>query len=190
MVKFSIIVPLYNKAQYIEKALRSVLGQTCSDYELIVINDGSRDDSLVIAERVLDGSVATIINQENAGVSTARNNGVVASHGEYICFLDADDWWEPTFLEKINAFIEDYPEAKLWCSNYYYVKNSKSVVKLNIPTGYFNYCCTYANNLCMPIWTGVTCLSRDVFDEFGGFRSHLKFGEDFDLWIRIGLQRE
>ena len=187
-MRFSVIVPLYNKAPYVKKALSSVLCQTFTDYELIVVNDGSTDDSLTVAKEALVGTGARIIDQENAGVSVARNNGVAASVGEYVCFLDADDWWEPTFLERMNLLIDEFPEAMLWCSNYYYVKNCKPLVKLNIPTGYFNYCRQYSNNLCMPIWTGAVCIIREVFDEFGGFVPGLRLGEDFDLWIRIALK--
>ena len=113
-MRFSVIIPLYNKAPYVGKALRSVLGQTFPEYELIVVNDGSKDDSLAVAEHVLEGSGATVISQENAGVSTARNNGVAASHGDYICFLDADDWWEPTFLEKMSQFIDEFTDAGIY----------------------------------------------------------------------------
>ena len=135
--KLSVIIPLYNKAPYVKKALESVCHQTYSDYELIVINDGSTDDSCMIAEKYLqgmDGINYQLITQENAGVSAARNNGVAQASGEYISFLDADDWWEPTFLEKMAKFIEDYPEAGLYASNYMYYKPGKTHVALNIPT--------------------------------------------------------
>lgn len=187
-MRFSVIIPLYNKESYIEKTLRSVLSQTFRNYELIVVNDGSRDNSFAVAEKVLSGvGNARIVNQENAGVSTARNNGIDAAQGEYICFLDADDWWEPRFLEEMDRLIKDYPDAGLYCTNYYYVHNKKSVVKLDIPTGYFNYCKEYARTLCM-IATSSCCSSRAVLTEMGGFKPHLKLGEDFDLWIRIALK--
>lgn len=187
-MRFSVIVPLYNKAPYVEKALKSILAQTFTDYELVVVNDGSLDNSLDVARKTLEGSNATIIDQKNSGVSTARNNGVAASRGDYICFLDADDWWEPTFLEKMNVFVDEYPEAKLFATNYNYIKNGKAHVKLDVPTGYFNYCKVYSENLSMPVWTGAVCMPRSVFDEFGGFKPYLKLGEDFDLWIRIALK--
>lgn len=187
-MRFSVIVPLYNKVPYIEKALRSVLSQTFKDYEVIVVNDGSSDNSLSVAEKVLSvvGN-ARIINQENTGVSTARNNGIAVANGEYICFLDADDWWEPTFLEEMDRLIKVYPDAGLYCTNYYYVHNRKSVVKLDIPTGYFNYCKEYARTLCM-IATSSSSSSKAILTEMGGFKPHLKLGEDFDLWIRIVLK--
>lgn len=187
-MRFSVIIPLYNKESYIEKTLVSVLSQTFKNYEVIVINDGSSDNSLAVAEKVLCGIWnVRIINQENSGVSVSRNNGIAAANGEYICFLDADDWWEPRFLEEMDRLIKDYPDAGLYCTNYYYVHNKKSVVKLDIPTGYFNYCKEYARTLCM-IATSSCCSSRAVLTEMGGFKPHLKLGEDFDLWIRIALK--
>ena len=191
-MKFSVIIPLYNKAPYVEKALESVCRQTYSDYELIVINDDSTDDSCMIAEKYLqgmDGINYRLITQENAGVSTARNNGVAASKGEYVAFLDADDWWEPTFLEKMAQLIEDYPEAGLYASNYMYYKPGKTHVAVsNIETGYFNYPKSYYEGGAMPIWTGATMIPRRVMDEMGGFPLGIKLGEDFLLWAKIAMQ--
>lgn len=190
-MRFSVIIPLYNKAPYLVKAIKSVLNQTCQDFELVVVDDGSSDDSLFVACSVLKNCTIPyqLIHQENAGVSTARNNGVGVSCGEYLCFLDADDWWTPSFLERMNDLIRDYPEAGIYGTNYYYVKNGRqSVCVTTAETGYINYCRVYAERLEMPLWTGAVCVPRTVFDEFGGFRSHLKLGEDFDLWIRISLK--
>lgn len=187
-MRFSVIIPLFNKAPYIEKTLRSALDQTFRDFEVVVVNDGSTDTSKEVAEAVLAGVAnARIIDQKNAGVSTARNTGIAAAIGEYVCFLDADDWWEPTFLEEIDKLIDEYPNAGLYCTNYYYVHNGKSTVKLDIPTGYFNYCKEYARTLCM-IATSSCCCSKAILIEMNGFKPHLKLGEDFDLWIRIALK--
>ncbi len=190
-MRFSVIIPLYNKALYVVKAIESVLHQTCQDFELVVVDDGSSDDSLSVARSVLEKCVTPyqLIHQGNAGVSTARNNGVGASCGEYLCFLDADDWWAPSFLERMNDLICDYPEAGIYGTNYYYVKNGRqSVCVTTAETGYINYCRVYAEKLEMPLWTGAVCIPRFIFNEFGGFRSHLRLGEDFDLWIRIALK--
>lgn len=198
---FSIIIPLYNKEPYIEKALKSVKKQTFEDYELIVVDDGSKDDSAIIAESCLDelwGDNPTqvrLIRQNNTGVSTARNNGVDVSHGEYICFLDADDWWEPTFLEEMSQLITNYPDAGIYGTNYTIVNETKHktriapiAVEKDFQSGYINYCQVYAKTLAMPLWTGAVCIPRSIFGEFGGFKSHLTLGEDFDLWIRIALK--
>ena len=133
---FSIIIPLYNKAPYIEKALSSIVSQTFQDYELIVIDDGSKDDSASIAEKLIhnqwgDGSKAKLIRQSNSGVSTARNNGVAASHGDYICFLDADDWWEPTFLEEMAKLIQDYPDAGIYGTGYTII-NERNLIRTEV----------------------------------------------------------
>ena len=191
-MRFSVIIPLYNKMPYIRKALESVATQSFRDFELIVIDDGSTDGSLVVAQQTLrekPGLKYTVLQQANAGVSTARNNGVAASSGDFICFLDADDWWEPTYLEKMNGFIRDYPEAGIYGTNYYYVKSGRRHICVeNLETGYIHYCQAYASKLQMPLWTGAVCIPRRIFEEFDGFRPHLRLGEDFDLWIKVALK--
>ena len=196
-MKFSIIIPLYNKAPYIRKALESVLAQTYTDYELIIVDDGSTDGSAEIAEAFLQDLASRLsplafrlLKQKNAGVSAARNNGFSVSSAEYIAFLDADDWWEPTYLEHMAQLIEDYPDAGLYACNYVYYKPGKTHVALNIPTGYINYPKTYYESDAMPVWTGAAIIQRKVFDEAGGFREHLWMAEDFDLWIRIALNNK
>ena len=191
---FSIIIPLYNKAPYIEKALRSVLFQTYKEFEIIVMDDGSKDNSYEIAKSVLlETSNYKLQTQPNQGVSTARNNAVKLAKYPYICFLDADDWWAPTFLEEIKALIEQFPNAGIYGSGYYIVKNGINReapigVDINFERGEINYCQVYAKTLCMPLWTGAVCLSKKNFEEEEGFKPKLKLGEDFDLWIRIAMK--
>ena len=212
-MKFSVIIPLYNKAPYVCKALESVLAQTYIDYEVIVVDDGSTDDSARIAEEYIrevkgyrlevkgeENSKADtnaynlspinykLIRQANAGVSAARNNGVAQSHGEYIAFLDADDWWELTYLERMAQLIEDYPEAGLYACNYVYYKPGKTHVALNIPTGYINYPKAYYEGGAMPVTSISVAIPRNVYDEMGGFPLGIKLGEDFLLWAKIALQ--
>ena len=188
-MKFSVIIPLYNKAPYVRKALESVCAQTYRDYELIIINDGSTDNSAIVADEYLkttDGIDYKIINQPNAGVSAARNAGVALSRAEYIAFLDADDWWEPTYLERMAQLINDYPDAGLYASNYIYYKPCKTHVAVNnVETGYFNYPKAYFEGNAMPVWTGATMIPRRVLDEMGGFPLGIKLGEDFLLWAQI-----
>ena len=192
-MRFSVIIPLYNKAPYVRKALESVLDQTFRDFELIVVDDGSTDESLSVAQLVLkDTQVQHIIlHQSNAGVSTARNNGVAVSNGDYLCFLDADDWWAPTFLEKMDGLLWDYPDAGIYGVNYYYVKNGiERVCVKDAKTGYINYCRVYFEGMVMPLTSISVCIPRSVFERFCGFKPHLIFGEDFDLWIRIALKEK
>lgn len=214
-MKFSIIIPLYNKAPYIRKALESVFAQTYTDYELIVVDDGSSDNSAEIVESILQeankairllgeqdltssphrlsdsdfaSSPVLLVKQQNQGVSAARNNGVAASSGDYIAFLDADDWWEPTFLEKMAKLIEDYPEAGLYASNYIYYKPGKTRVAINdIATGYFNYPKAYYEGGAMPVTSISVAIPRNVYDEMGGFPLGIKLGEDFLLWAKIAM---
>lgn len=191
---FSVIIPLYNKAPYVAKAIESVLGQTYRDFEVIVIDDGSTDQSLEVAKTFENKSI-TIISQPNSGVSTARNNGVKLAKHPYICFLDADDWWHPTFLEEMKQLITDFPDAGIYGSGYYIVKNGKErIAPIGVPQGFergiIDYCEVYAKTLCMPIWTGAVIVPKNIFDEEGGFKSQLKLGEDFDLWIRIVLKHK
>ncbi len=193
---FSVIIPLYNKAPYVAKAIGSVLSQTFTDYELIVVDDGSRDDSAEIAAKAIEGKAnCRMIRQENAGVSVARNNGVAASQGECLCFLDADDWWEPAFLEEMAKFVEEYPDAGIYGTNYTIVNETKRKTRVadigveeGFEKGYINYCKAYSQTMYMPLWTGAVCIPRPVFDTMGGFPAGIKLGEDFLLWIRIALK--
>lgn len=222
--KVSIIIPLYNKAPYVTKAIESVKVQTFTDWECIVVNDGSTDNSKAVVEEwilnVNDHQSAInhslipfrLIDQENAGVSAARNHGISLSTGEYVCFLDADDWWAPTFLEEMVRFAKEYPDAGLYAANYWYCKPGKTHVAVKKVygvectmyedegwRGYMNYPKTYCAGE-MPIWTGAVMIPRAVLEEVRGkneevrtkideyFPLEIKLGEDFLLWSRITLQ--
>lgn len=187
---FSVILPLFNKAPYVKKTIESVLNQTYGDFELIIIDDGSTDDSFQVAQLAIGrDSRCKIIHQDNKGVGTARNNGFQESSGEYVCFIDGDDWWAPAFLEKMLWLIGNYSEAGIYGSNYYYVKNGRSRVCVkNAETGYINYCKVYGEGMAMPLTSITVAVRSSVFKEFGGFSPILKLGEDFDLWVRIALK--
>ena len=197
-MQFSVIIPLYNKAPYVAKAIRSVLAQSFRDYELIVIDDGSKDESADIARQVIEGQKnCRLIYQENAGVSIARNNGVTVSQGDYLCFLDADDWWEPSFLKEMSKLIEEYPEAGIYGANYTIVNETKhktqvaSVgVGVGFEKGYINYCQVYAKTLIMPLTSISVAIPRLIFYETGGVPQGIKLGEDFLLWIQIALKHK
>lgn len=195
MTLFSVIIPLYNKAPYVRKTIESVLGQTFDDYELIIIDNGSTDGSSEIVAEFTDPRIQIVRLEENIGVSNARNKGVELSTAPYITFLDADDWWEPTFLEEMAGLIERHPNAGIYGTGYYIVKNSKKrVAPVGVEEGFtegeINYCNVYAKTLCMPLTSITVAMSRTIFDEMGGFKPYLKLGEDFDLWIRIALKHK
>jgi hypothetical protein len=193
---FSIIIPLYNKAPYVAKAIHSVLGQTFSDYEFIIVDDGSKDNSAEMAANSINNhEQCRLIRQDNQGVSMARNNGVANSQGEYLCFLDADDWWEPTFLEEMAKLIEEFPNAGIYGVNYTIINETKHKTRVaqigvenGFEKGYINYCQAYAKTMYMPLWTGAICIPRNIFDEMHGFPKGIKLGEDFILWIHIALK--
>ena len=199
---FSVIIPLYNKAAYIERAIQSVLSQTFQEFELIVVDDGSTDDSfaqLSVISQQLSVDVPEIykkirvFQQQNQGVSTARNNGVKLAKYDYIAFLDADDSWETTYLEEMKGLIATYPNAGIYGSSYFIVKNGKKRiapigVEKNFDRGLINYCQVYSKTLCMPLWTGATIIRKSIFDLENGFNPRLKLGEDFDLWIRVAIK--
>ena len=185
-MRFSVIIPLYNKEAYVRKALESVIAQTFKDFECIVVDDGSTDNSADVVRELVNDRFR-LIRQPNAGVAAARNNGVKASKGEYVCFLDADDWWEANFLEEMDRLIEEYPDAGLYATNYVYYKPGKTHVALSLPRGYIDYPKAYYEGSSMPVWTGATCMLRKVFDEMGGFPLGIKLGEDFLLWAKTAL---
>lgn len=195
-MRFSVVIPLYNKAPYVVKAIQSVLVQSFTDYELVIVDDGSKDDSREIAHAAIKGlEHCRLLSQENAGVSMARNKGVAVSRGDYLCFLDADDWWEPTFLEEESKLIEEFPDAGIYGTNYTIVNETKHKTRVapvgvdaGFEKGYINYCQVYAKTMAMPMWTGAVCMPRTVFDEMGGFPKGIKLGEDFLLWIRVALK--
>ena len=124
-MKYSVIVPLYNKERYIERTLKSIFAQSFDDYELIVVDDGSTDQSYSIAQKLMGTGVSnrSLVHQENSGVAAARNKGAALAKGDFICFLDSDDWWEPNFLKEIDTLTIHCPDAGLYGSSFYIVKN-------------------------------------------------------------------
>lgn len=191
-MRFSVIIPLYNKAPYVRKALESIVSQTYKDWELIIVDDGSTDGSAAICEDFINSLTPSLINslrlirQPNSGVAKARNVGVENSSAPFVCFLDADDWWAPTYLEEMDKLITEYPDAGLYATNYIYYKPGKTHVALKLERGYMNYSEAYLHGE-MPVWTGATCMPRRVFDEKGGFPVGIKLGEDFLLWAKTAL---
>jgi len=185
--RVSVIMPLFNKAPYVKKAVGSVLAQSFRDWELIVVDDGSTDGGPQVVLDLADER-CHVYSQGNLGVSAARNSGVRLAKGELLAFLDADDWWDTDFLKEMVSFADKYPEAGLWASNYWYAKRGKTRVAVNQETGYFNYPKSYLRNDAMPTWTGAVLLRKENFEQVGGFPLGIKLGEDFLLWSKIALK--
>lgn len=188
---FSVVIPLYNKEDFVEKSIESVLNQTLQNFELIVVNDGSTDKSVDKVSKYQNTKLK-IITQKNSGVSSARNKGILEAQYPYIAFLDADDWWETEFLSAIYNLTTDYPECKVFATSYFKVKNTKKVkFKSNLPENYkgeINYFSSYSSNWWMPITSSSVVIKKDSIVNIGGFNTNLKFGEDIDLWLRLAIK--
>lgn len=113
----SIIIPLYNKADFVTSAIQSVLNQSHQDFEIIVVDDGSVDDSASLVRAIPDQRIK-LIQQANKGVSCARNKGIDLATGDIVCFLDADDWYLPIYLETIVLMAVRYPEISCFASHF------------------------------------------------------------------------
>jgi len=187
---FSVIIPLYNKEKYIKNTIESVLNQDFTDFEILVINDGSTDNSLKQVEMFSDGRIK-IFNQENQGVSVARNLGIEQSKGKYICFLDADDYWYPYFLSQKYKYIGLLPEQKVFTSAFELEFKNKIIpcvysIKKTADYQVVDY--FEASEKKHPvIGTSTSVFKRSVFEKTGVFDVRFRAGQDSDLWIRVGL---
>ncbi len=190
---FSIIIPLYNKAYSIEGCINSVLSQSYPDFEVIVVNDGSTDNSLSIVSSSFSDEIARgiikVIDQPNQGVSVARNNGTLTAQSNFICFLDADDEWKPDFLHNMKSLIEDYPEAALYCLQHETKSLNQHPVKNRCY--YKNGFRGYVNNFYKASLFGSiansskVCVVKKDLMSIGGFPENQKSGEDLYLWMEL-----
>lgn len=179
---FSIIIPLYNKSPFIQRAIDSVLNQSFKDYEVIVVNDGSTDGGGELVAK-LYGDKVNLINQTNQGVSVARNTGISKAKFDYIAFLDADDYWHPQYLEFVAQVINENPKVSIIGTHY----DSHMLAEYPI-LNYFtlqNYFNQAARNT--RFFTSATVLYRSFFHHQEGFDPTLSLGEDIDVWLRASL---
>jgi glycosyltransferase involved in cell wall biosynthesis len=190
----SVVIPLYNKAAYIERAVRSVLVQTFQDFEILVIDDGSRDGGAELVQTFKDSRIH-LIQQENAGVSAARNKGIMESRGDLIAFLDADDAWEQEFLEIILRLSNKYPEAGLYCTAYNIVlpdgRKRKAKIKAIPSSPWEGILPNYFRAAALgdpPVCASALCIPRHIFDTAGMFPVGETSGEDVDMWFRVALK--
>jgi glycosyltransferase involved in cell wall biosynthesis len=186
---FSIVIPLYNKANYIENTLKSVLNQTFTDYEIIIVNDGSTDDSVTKVKEFNDSRIQ-LFNQKNQGASVARNLGIEKAKYEYIAFLDADDLWMTNHLEILNALIQNFPNAGIFASRYELVfNNGKNDIPnfKGISADYEGIIPDYfETSLPYPIATSSSIvIPKGIFEKTGYFKPTISSGQDVDMWIRI-----
>jgi glycosyltransferase involved in cell wall biosynthesis len=188
----SVIVTCYNYAQYLEGCLRSILNQTYQDFELLIINDGSTDKTDEVVAKFLGNDKVRYIKQSNTGQAIATNNGIIAAKGGLIAFLDADDLWEPSKLEKqVRLFTRDsigvvysrmrfMDEAGLPIDmlppDKYYMPRSGHITDALLFENFIPYSSTVVRKKC--------------FDKFGMFNPEYKNGLDWDLWLRISKEYE
>lgn len=188
---FSVIIPLYNKEAFIEKTLKCVLNQTYTDYEIIIVNDGTTDSSLERINHLKDNRIK-VFHQENQGVSVARNKGMELARGEYFCFLDADDEWRNDYLETFYDTIAKFSEYKVF-SAAIELETEKRLIPaqyaLTNQIGSYFYLENFfkASTKFSIIWTSCAVFHKSVFDISGNFDTSIRSGQDMDLWIRIGV---
>lgn len=189
---FSVIIPLYNKEYSIEECLLSVLSQTFSTFQIVIVNDGSEDRSLEVAKKVISENESydiMLIDKENGGVSDARNVGVASSKYDLICFLDADDSWDPSYLEEMLNLIRKKNDASLFICGYRKFFNDQYQHNYILPKYSFQYIDFFKLSAEYPI--SVTCstiIKKDTFNQFRGFPVGKTIGEDLYLWARVAEQ--
>ena len=187
----SIVIPCFNKQGQIATTLNSVLKQSFHDYEIIIVDDGSTDNSIEIIQQFNDSRIK-LIQQTNSGVSAARNNGIKNASGDWIAFLDADDWWHPEYLKNIHTIITAHPEAKVvstgffckpdtpnWQPNAWPLSSQLPEIEVikNLPERWLQS---------IPFFTSSVCIHKNFLQTMHPwFPDNESNGEDLDLWLRI-----
>lgn len=187
----SVVIPLYNKEKQIAHTLQTVLNQTFKDFEIIIVNDGSTDNSVSEVEKIQDSRIK-IIHQANAGVAAARNHGIEDSSYELISFLDADDEWKPTYLETQYHLSQKYPDCDVFACNYEFQDNTGTITNTTIKKLPFNGSDGILSNYfeiaaCShpPLWTSAVMARKDALNSIGGFPFGVKSGEDLLTWAKL-----
>lgn len=189
----SVVIPLYNKEKQIACTLQSVFEQTFQNFEIVIVDDGSTDNSVEEVEK-FDDSRIRLIHQTNAGVSAARNRGIEEASGELIAFLDADDVWMPEYLATQYGLYQKYPECSVYACNYEFRDSEGKVTptiirKLpfegedGILSNYFEVArCSHP-----PLWTSAVVVKKSAIQAIGGFPLGIKSGEDLLTWARLAV---
>lgn len=188
-IPFTVVIPLFNKAPTIERAVNSVLRQRHRHFELIVVDDGSTDGSADALATVNDPRLM-LIRQSNGGVSAARNRGVELASHAHIAFLDADDVWHAGFLAAISALVQAAPHAVLFSARHDVVLPSGERIlgSLSLPGDHCgcvaNFYATYRKSQSL-INSSSVCVLRDALLEVGGFPFGQRVGEDVVIWLKL-----
>ena len=194
-MKFSIVTPLYNKEKYIAETIDSVLGQTFGDFEMIIVDDSSTDRSAEIVQSYNDPRIK-LSSKPNEGVSSARNFGIARAKGEIVSFLDADDLWEPRYLEEIASMVEKFPDVDFFCTAYNsFIGDVKNVVGHTnlkkfttdevLVTDFFAM--SLKNKSSIALTSAVSIKRERLLKLDKWFNEAKSMGEDNDLWVRVAL---
>lgn len=190
----SVVIPLYNKEQQIAHTLQSVLQQTFQNFEIVIVDDGSTDNSVAEAEKVQDARIR-LIHQVNAGVSAARNLGIREAKYDLIAFLDADDEWKLRYLETQYRLYQKYPECSVYACNYEFRnaegKITPTIIKKlsfqgedGVLSNYFEVAsCSHP-----PLWTSAVMVKKEAIQTIGSFPVGIKSGEDLLTWARLAIK--
>lgn len=184
-MKISVVIPTYNRSDFILRAIESVRNQTIKVDEIIVIDDGSNDKTKELIEN-LD---LKYIYQKNSGVSNARNRGIKEAKNNWIAFLDSDDIWNNTKIENQIEFHKTNPHILISHTDELWVRNDKIINQKHHqkkPSGF----CFLENIPACKIGPSTTILHKDILNDIGLFDENLKVCEDYDLWLRISLKYE
>jgi glycosyltransferase involved in cell wall biosynthesis len=181
-MKISVIIPSWNRADRLAAALDSVFAQSLPPHEVIVVDDGSTDNTRELLSRHYPN--VRYIFQQNKGVSQARNTGITAATGDWIALLDSDDRWKPSKLERQRAAIRANPGFKLCHSDEIWIRNGIRVNPMKKHAKHGGRIFRYCLPLCV-ISPSAVMIHRDIFKEIGLFDETLPACEDYDLWLRI-----
>ena len=186
----SVVIPLYNKEKSIYATLQSVCAQTYTDFEVLVINDGSSDGGADLASKYPALAEEWNYEKNGNGVCSARNRGIEDAKGEFIALLDGDDQWDIRYLEEQVRMIHDFPKAAMWGINFAELNQGKLIRKLEtaLPDGYRGYVENYfemKGRVSDLFCSSSVVIRKEVFDKVGMFDERLKYSEDIDMWFRI-----
>jgi glycosyltransferase involved in cell wall biosynthesis len=180
----SVIIPTFNRAEFLIKAIESVLRQSYRDFELIVVDDGSTDQTAGALAPYQDR--VQIVRQPNHGVSAARNAGISRASGEFLAFLDSDDQWQRHKLREQMALCRERPRTKICYTDEIWIRQGVRVNPCKKHAKYSGWIFEHALPLCI-ISPSSVMIHREIFEQVGLFDESMPACEDYDLWLRITL---
>ncbi len=184
-MRVSVIIPTFNRLNFLQEAVTSVIKQTYSDFELIIVDDGSTDGTLDFFQTYPEKPLR-FITQNHQGVSSARNTGIKAAHGEWLAFLDSDDLWEPKKLEVQMDYLKKNPDVRMCQTEEMWIRNGVRVNPMKKHQKHSGWIFGHCVPLCI-VSPSAVMIHREVFDRCGLFDETLPACEDYDLWLRVSL---